>query len=383
MMSRLSFPPALILGSLLIGVLLPSSFASGGPPAPQVAFEQSIHFLAPDGGDVVVPKGAYTVTAAEAWLQLIPEGGKRQEAFLLETEVSTHDEPGDLPQAITTSGDTEDLQYVVLLLPDGRMLEALGTFSGIRPRGLNIARLSSVKRKQALQAKRAMVRKGLSNSNKNSDSNNESTYTCGKTESQYKTGKTCTCPADQHDSTWKKSFTRNSLDLPGQCKMAANGAKYFCSTKGRVVGFQYKVLEKKYQKTDKGQFEGHCKIKYQCKWQSIKHSRLIKTGEPFPRIKNGKGGGMGSVKVIRKDYETKTPNHEALLKQACENGKNKEIHRLRNEEYQKVRSFDYKMTKNDIADWDTYYWKRCYFKYTYTYWPLARKNTNIYWCDNQ
>jgi len=353
------------------------------PPPPTIELEKAKHFLAPDGSDVVVPEGAYTVTAAESWLQLIPEGGQKQEAFLIEAEVTTHEERGDLPQVISSSGETEDWQHVALLLPDGRLLETLGTFSGMRPRGLQVARLSTAKRKQVLQAKQAMVMNGLSQSGKESDSNNESTYTCGKTESQYKTGETCTCPGDQHDSTWKKSFGRKILDLPGQCKMAANGAKYFCSTKGKVVGFQYKVIEKKYHKTDKGSFEGHCKIKYQCKWQSIKHSRLIKAGEPFPRIKNGEGGGMGAVKVIREDYETKTPNHEALLKQACENGKDKEINRLRDEEYQKVRSFDYKMTKDDIADWDTYYWKRCYFKYTYTYWPTARKDTNIYWCGNQ
>ena len=382
-MSILSFLHALMLGGLFLGFFPTFSFATASASAPQIFFEQAVHFLAPDGSDVSVPGGAYTVSAAEAWLQLIPEGGQKQEGFLIEAEISTHEETGDLPEAITSLGETEDLQHVVLFLKDGRMLEALGTFSGIRPRGLQLTRLSTVKRKQALQAKQAMVLNELSQSGKESDANSESTYTCGKTESQYKTGQTCTCPAGQHNSTWKKSFKRNSLDLPAQCEMAANGAKYFCSTKGKVIGFQYKVLEKKYQKTDNGQFEGYCKIKYQCKWQSIKHSRLIKAGEPFPRIKNGEGGGMGAVKVIRKDYETKTPNHEALLKQACENGKNEEIKRLRDKEFQKVRSFDYKMTKNEIADWDTYYYKKCYFKYQYTYWPMARKDTNIYWCDNQ
>ena len=373
------FPHALIIWGIF-GAFLPTvTIATANSSSPTVSFDQSIHFLAPDGSVVVVPMGAYSVTAAETWLQLIPEGGQKREAFLIDAEVSTHHETGELPQAVTSSGETEDLQHVILLLEDGRMLESLGTISGIRPRGLKLTRLSRSKRKKVLQAKRAAVRNGLSQSG----TNNESSYTCGKTESQYKTGKTCTCPADQHNSTWKKDFKRKQLDLPGQCQMAANGAKYFCSTKGKVVGFQYKVIEKKYQKTDKGQFEGHCKIKYQCKWQSIKHSRLIKAGEPFPRIKNGEGGGMGSVKVMRKDYETKTPNHEALLKQACENGKNKEIKRLRDKEFQKVRSFDYKMTKDEIADWDTYYYKKCYFKYKYSYWPTARKDTSIYWCDNQ
>ena len=207
--------------------------------------------------------------------------------------------------------------------------------------------------------------------------------TCGKTESLYTTAKSCTCPADLHSSTWKKRFKIRNLDIAEQCQMAANGAKFFCSTKGRVIGFQHKVLEKKYTKTATGRFEGHCKVKYQCKWKAIKHSRLIKAWQPFPRIRNGKGSSVGHEKVLRKDYRTKTPDHKALLNKACQQGRRRIIKRLRDREYRKVRSFQLKMTKKDISDWDTYYYINCYFDYTYTYWPLARKHTYIYWCANK
>ncbi len=371
----------------VLGILACSAVSIGATEPSDslnISLKRPLHFLTADGSDVLLHPGGYQVMATEDWLKVIPEDGGTHDAILLEATVSSHDEDVEFPEALTNIGDTEDVEYVALLLPSGRLLEALGTSSGIRPRGLKFGRVSRYKTRKIFRRARSSARQGLTRTEKPSSSGGSPGPSCGKTESRYKTAPTCVCKGGEHKSTWTKKFKRKHLNFDEQCKMAANGAKYFCSTKGKVVGFQYKVLEKKSQKTSKGSYEGHCKVKYQCRYQKIKHSRLIKKGQPFPRIKNGEeGGNMGSVKVIRNEYHTESVDHEALLKQACLNGKNKTIKELLEKKFEKVRSFDQEFLRKEKADWDTYYWLKCVFRYKYTYWPVARKDTGIYWCENQ
>lgn len=102
-----------------------------------ITLARSIHFLAPDGSDVLVPPGTYTVEQAEEWLRLIP--GERHQAFLLEAEPSSHEENIKEPLAVLVPGEKEqipDMQMVMLLLPGGQSLTAIGSLSGIRARGL-------------------------------------------------------------------------------------------------------------------------------------------------------------------------------------------------------------------------------------------------------
>ena len=82
-------------------------FIFGIPPLmagennPIITLERSIHFLAPDGSDVLVPPGTYTLEAAEEWLRLIP--GERHNAYLLEAEPSSHEENIKEPMAVLES----------------------------------------------------------------------------------------------------------------------------------------------------------------------------------------------------------------------------------------------------------------------------------------
>lgn len=114
-----------------------------------VTAEQAIHFLAPDGSDVVLQAGTYEVTAAENWLQLIPSGGDRKDAILLDAEARENEEEVSTPHALMSPGEDDDWQHVVLLLPGRRSLEALGTLSGIRPRG--VVRLNQTQIRARLQ----------------------------------------------------------------------------------------------------------------------------------------------------------------------------------------------------------------------------------------
>lgn len=108
-----------------------------------IYLEKPVHFLSPDGSDLLTQPGTYRVEAAETWIRLIP--GERRDAILLEARQDTHEGSMDLSVALSLPGNAEeeaDLHYVVLLLPDGQSLQAIGTYSGIRQRGLfqNIAK---------------------------------------------------------------------------------------------------------------------------------------------------------------------------------------------------------------------------------------------------
>ena len=122
---------------VLYTLWLPSiAHASTLDPLTSITIDQPVHFLAPDGSDVVIGPGEYSVEPAEEWIRLIP--GERRDGLLIEARQSSHELPLDHPLAMGFSGDDEterDHEYVMLLLPEGQSLESTGTHSGIRPRG--------------------------------------------------------------------------------------------------------------------------------------------------------------------------------------------------------------------------------------------------------
>ena len=126
-----------------------------------ITLEDSVHFLAPDGSDLLVEPGTYSVEAAEEWIRLIP-GKERHDALLLEAKKQTHDVPMEIPIALSIPGSTpEELNYhqIQLLLPDGTSLEALGTYDGIRPRGWGWAKKARRKAQAAARAAAARAKK--------------------------------------------------------------------------------------------------------------------------------------------------------------------------------------------------------------------------------
>ncbi len=95
-----------------------------------------MHFLAPGGDDVVVEPGGYDVEAADEWLQLIPQRGHRTDAILLEAQGKSHEEVIKSPHAKSEqSGEGQHL--LALMLPNGTTLEAVGSYSRVRSRGLS------------------------------------------------------------------------------------------------------------------------------------------------------------------------------------------------------------------------------------------------------
>ena len=124
--------------------------------ATSVVFDRAVHFLAPGGGDQSANPGTYRVEAAEGNLRLIPAQGK--EGILVAANKGSHDVKIEVPIALSIPGGTEeeaDLHVVELLSPDGSSLEAVGTYSGVRSRGLfDAAKNAAAKAKAAAEAAR-------------------------------------------------------------------------------------------------------------------------------------------------------------------------------------------------------------------------------------
>ena len=110
-------------------------FSSPAEAASTITLQQAVHFAAPDGSDIVAEAGTYQVEATESRLSLTAEG---RAPLLLDAKPTTHDEKTDTPLAITVSGEDPDLLHVVLLLPKGQALDAVGSLSGTRLRGTQV-----------------------------------------------------------------------------------------------------------------------------------------------------------------------------------------------------------------------------------------------------
>ena len=114
------------------------------PGLPSVEIDKEVHFLTPDGEDVVVAPGGYAVQAEKEGLRLMAEDGEESESLLIEAKSITHEEPGKASTALSYS-EQEDEHIVMLLLPNGKGLEAQGSYSDVTKRAL---RSPTVRRKQ-------------------------------------------------------------------------------------------------------------------------------------------------------------------------------------------------------------------------------------------
>ena len=101
-------------------------------PPDAVELEKAVHFISPGGEPVEVPPGPYRLGAAEEELKLISfEGG---DVLSIQAKADTHEET--ISEPVTESASLEeDSHYLALLLPDGQVFEAVGSYSGVRSRG--------------------------------------------------------------------------------------------------------------------------------------------------------------------------------------------------------------------------------------------------------
>ena len=133
----------LALASLTFFLLVPTA----GLAKTTVTLDQPVHFTTAEGSNVVLEAGEYEVDAADSWIRVTPSEGQAVDALLLDAQVAKHEEALKTPLGVSAQGESPDTHHLALLLPDGKRLEAVGSYSGIRSRGLS---LLTIRRLQTL-----------------------------------------------------------------------------------------------------------------------------------------------------------------------------------------------------------------------------------------
>lgn len=112
-------------------VTVPASALADRIPS-VIQLDRSVYFMSPEGGPLVIPTGTYRVNATGATtIQLASEDGS---TFLIEALVMHHPDTIAEPVALSIPAK-EDRHHVVLLLSQRQGLDAVGSYSEIRPRG--------------------------------------------------------------------------------------------------------------------------------------------------------------------------------------------------------------------------------------------------------
>ena len=103
-----------------------------------ITLDKPVHFLAPDGSEVVAASGTYTIDAYDdTTLRLIPSEAVSGTTLLIVAAMALpHEQPIESRVALSVPNG-EDEHHIVLLLPDGKGWDAGGTYSAVRPRGWN------------------------------------------------------------------------------------------------------------------------------------------------------------------------------------------------------------------------------------------------------
>jgi hypothetical protein len=104
-----------------------------------VELEKTVHFLTPAGEDVAVSPGTYSVEAANGALRLTSNETEDSQPVTIQAEATTHTESVETPEPIAIP-DEDDQQVILLLMPEGKALQSVGSLSGVRERGMRFRR---------------------------------------------------------------------------------------------------------------------------------------------------------------------------------------------------------------------------------------------------
>ena len=95
-----------------------------------VEFDRDVHFLSQEGTSIVVPAGEYSVDSVQDGLRLKSADNDEREVVIVPAELGTHDRSVEAPEPLFMSGG-DDQPVVMLLLPEGKALQAVGSYSGV------------------------------------------------------------------------------------------------------------------------------------------------------------------------------------------------------------------------------------------------------------
>lgn len=116
-----------------------------------VSLDRPVHFTTPQAIDTVAEVGIYRVEVGEpSHLKLVALKGNSTMA--VDARKISHETDIVEPIALYIRDD-EKFPHLVLLLPGGQGLEAVGSYDGSRPRGLRAFQLTPIQIQKALQKK--------------------------------------------------------------------------------------------------------------------------------------------------------------------------------------------------------------------------------------
>jgi len=153
--TRLVIRNILVMGLLLCPLLGACAGVKDSPQAwPVVLIDRAVYFINTEGTDAIAAPGLYDVEpAAESRLRLIPIYGK--DGLVIQAMALTHEE--EIPSPVALALPSEETEYhLVLLLPDGKALDASGSTTQVRARGSSPARFLQAQVHSALKRLRTL-----------------------------------------------------------------------------------------------------------------------------------------------------------------------------------------------------------------------------------
>lgn len=127
-----------LLGLLFVTFLLGTLPALASESSTAIMLDQAVHFLTPEGNDVVVPPGTYELERQGDELRLQAQDG--QTSISLQAQPTPFPDEVELPIGMAIPIPDEGV-YLALAIPDHNGLEAMGSYSGIQTRGMSLHNL--------------------------------------------------------------------------------------------------------------------------------------------------------------------------------------------------------------------------------------------------
>ena len=145
-MTSRTFVSMAAFGCMLVAACSTVTAPPGPPPDPsRISLDKPVHFSGPDGSDVLAPAGTYHVHQAEdTTLRLVEAGGGQRKALEIQALPTQHEESFAAPLALSVR-HTEDEHHVLLLMQEGKALDAVGSYSGARTRATSVLPYPTIK----------------------------------------------------------------------------------------------------------------------------------------------------------------------------------------------------------------------------------------------
>ncbi len=124
-----------ILGLLIFGTTVQAAIPE--VTSNSITLEKTVQFEDPEGEDILLEPGNYSLTAGKDTLQLT--NSRSNTSVTIEAEETSHTSTVPTPTAASVPGQdgpTANTHVVMLFLPNGQAIQAVGSYPGIRSRSI-------------------------------------------------------------------------------------------------------------------------------------------------------------------------------------------------------------------------------------------------------